>query len=65
MIVSTHNRRDNMTYEEAMRALNDAAYTALRTAGHKTGAPVDALRKIARDIDSLIDFGVIFDEVEP
>ncbi len=55
-----------MTYEERnLRALNEAAYAALRTAGHKTGAPVDALRKIARDIDSLIDFGVFLYEVEP
>jgi hypothetical protein len=35
-----------------------AAYAALRAAGNEDGAPVDALREIAAEIDSLIDHGV-------
>jgi hypothetical protein len=37
---------------------NAAAYAALRAAGNEDGAPVDALREIAAEIDSLIDHGV-------
>lgn len=47
-----------MTYQEAMEDLNRAAYAALRAAGNEEGAPVDALREIAAEIDSLIDHGV-------
>ena len=46
------------TYREAMEDLNRAAYAALRAAGDEDGANVDALRDIAAEIDSLIDFGV-------
>jgi hypothetical protein len=41
-----------------MEDLNRAAYAALRAAGNEDGAPVDALREIAAEIDSLIDHGV-------
>lgn len=47
-----------MTYDEAMRALNEAAYAAFRAAKDEDGAPVNALREIAADIDSLIDHGM-------
>lgn len=47
-----------MTYEEAMSALNDAIYDAVRAADNHDGAPVEALREIAADIDSIIDHGV-------
>jgi hypothetical protein len=46
------------TYKEAMQGLNEAAYAALRAAGNEDGAPVDALREIAAEIDSLVDHGV-------
>ena len=52
-----------MTYEEAMRALNEAVYTALRVARIEEGAPVDALRDIAAEVDSLIDHGTTRSEV--
>ena len=45
------------TYKEAMQGLNEAAYAALRAAGNEDGAPVDALREIAAEIDSLVDHG--------
>lgn len=44
-----------MTYDEAMTALNDAAYRAVRAANNHDGAPVHALREIAAEIDCLID----------
>lgn len=44
-----------MTYDEAMTALNDAIYVAVRAANDEDGAPVEALRKMAADVDSLID----------
>lgn len=47
-----------MTYDEAMRELNDAVYAAVRAADNHDGAPAAALRKIAADIDSLIDTGL-------
>jgi len=43
------------TYEYAMTALNDAIYTAVRAANNEDGAPVEALRRMAADVDSLID----------
>ena len=46
------------TYKELMDDLNAAAYAALRAALNEDGAPVDALREIAAEIDSLIDHGV-------
>ena len=47
-----------MTYTEAMQTLNDAIYAAVRAARDEDGAPADALREIAAEIDSLIDNGV-------
>ena len=44
-----------MTYDDAMTALNDAIYTAVRAANNEDGAPVEALRRMAADVDSLID----------
>ena len=44
-----------MTYYDAMAALNDAIYTAVRAANNEDGAPVEALRRMAADVDSLID----------
>lgn len=52
-----------MTYDEAMVALNNAAYAALRVARSEDGAPVDALRDIAAEVDSLIDHGATRAEV--
>jgi hypothetical protein len=46
------------TYQETMADLNAAAYAALRAALNEDGAPVNALREIAAEIDSLIDHGV-------
>lgn len=47
-----------MTYVEAMTALNEAAYAAVRAANNEDGAPAADLRDIAAEIDSLIDHGV-------
>lgn len=47
-----------MTYDEAMAALNDAIYAAVRAADNEDGAPVVALKEIAAEIDCLIDHGV-------
>lgn len=44
-----------MTYDDAMTALNDAIYAAVRAAGSESGTPVTALKLIARDVDCLID----------
>ena len=44
-----------MTYQDAMAALNDAAYAALRAAQNEDGAPADALRELAAEVDHLID----------
>ena len=52
------------TYKKAMEDLNLAAYAALRAAGNEEGAPVDALREIAAEIDSLIDHGVTRAEMQ-
>jgi hypothetical protein len=52
------------TYKELMNDLNAAAYAALRAAGNEDGAPVDALREIAAEIDSLIDHGVTRAEMQ-
>lgn len=51
-------RRRGMTYDEAMKNLNVAIYDAVRAANNEGGAPAEALKLIARDIDSLIDHGV-------
>lgn len=53
-----------MTYDEAMLALNDAIYDAVRAADNEDGAPVTALKMIARDIDSIIDHGVTYAEFQ-
>lgn len=42
-------------YTEAMHALNEAVYAAVRAADNEDGAPVAALREIAAEIDCLID----------
>jgi hypothetical protein len=52
------------TYEEAMDDLYVAAYEALRAAGNEDGAPVDALRDIFAEIDSLINHGVTRAEMQ-
>ena len=44
-----------MTYDDAMTALNDTVYAAVRAADNEDGAPVAALKLIARDVDCLID----------
>ena len=49
---------DRPTYAEAMDDLNEAIYAAVRAADNEDGAPVEDLRKMAADIDSLIDHGV-------
>ena len=46
------------TYEEAMDDLYVAAHEALRAALNEDGAPVEALRELAAEIDSLLDHGV-------
>jgi hypothetical protein len=53
-----------MTYDDAMKALNAAIYDAVRAAGNDDGAPVEALKLIARDIDSLIDHGVTWKDMQ-
>jgi len=52
-----------LTYNEAMKALNEAVYTAVRVAGSEDGAPVAALRDLAAEVDSLIDHGATRAEV--
>ena len=52
-----------ITYTDAMAALNEAVYVALRAAGSEEGAPVDALRDLAAEVDSLIDHGATTAEV--
>lgn len=47
-----------MTYREAMTALNTAIYDAVRAANNHDGAPVEAIKEMAADIDSLIDTGL-------
>ncbi|MEX0281921.1 MAG: hypothetical protein AB3N13_12130 [Arenibacterium sp.] len=46
-----------MDYDEAMTALNDAVYAAVRAADNHDGAPVHDLRELAAEIDCLIDHG--------
>ena len=53
-----YDEDETMTYSEAMRALNDAAYAAVRAADNEDGAPVEALRNLAAEIDCLIDHGM-------
>lgn len=47
-----------MTYSEAMDALANAAYAAVRAADNEDGAPVEALRNLAAEIDSLAVHGM-------
>lgn len=47
-----------MTYSEAMHALNEAVYAAVRAADNEDGAPVAALRELAAEVDCLIDHGM-------
>ena len=53
-----------MTYDEAITALNDAAYAAIRAAKNEDGALVEALRQIAADVDCMIDHGCTVAELE-
>ena len=53
-----------MTYDEAMQDLNRAAYAAVRAANNEDGAPAEALKLIARDVDSLIDHGVTWADMQ-
>lgn len=49
-----------MTYDEALRNLNSAAYAAARAARSEGKATADNLKNIARDTDYLVDHGVTF-----
>lgn len=51
-------------YTDAMHALNEAVYAAVKASDNEDGAPVDALKLIARDVDSLIDHGVTWKEMQ-
>lgn len=53
-----------MTYDDAMADLNDAIYAAVRAANNEDGAPVEALKMIARDIDCLIDHRCTWAELQ-
>lgn len=44
-----------MTYDDAMRDLNEAVYRAARLADSHDGAPAHALRELAAEVDCLID----------
>lgn len=44
-----------MTYDDAMNELNEAVYRAVRAADNEDGAPVEALRELAAEIDCLVD----------
>lgn len=51
-----------MTYDEAMKNLNDAIYAAVRAA-NREGKKVSDLREMAADIDHLIDHGCTREEM--
>lgn len=53
-----------MTYDEALQALNRAAYEAVKAARNEDGAPVDAVLKLAWDTDYLVDHGITKAEFE-
>ena len=55
---------DRPTYAEAMTDLNEAINAAVRAADNEDGAPVEDLRKMAADIDSLIDHGCTRAEID-
>jgi hypothetical protein len=44
--------------------LNDAIYAAVKAADNEDGAPVESLKLIARDVDSLIDHGCTWAEMQ-
>jgi len=44
-----------MTYDDAMIELNEAVYKAVRAADNEDGAPVEALKELAAEIDCLTD----------
>lgn len=46
------------TYSEAMDALANAAYAAVRAADNEDGSPVEALRELAAEIDCLAVHGM-------
>ena len=49
-----------MTYDDALRALNSAAYAAAKAARDEGKATADDLKNIARDTDYLVDHGMTF-----
>lgn len=51
-----------MTFEEAMENLANAAWLAVKAAENEDGAPVDALRYLAKDADSLWCYRMTADE---
>ena len=51
-------------YNDAMTTLNDAIYAAVKAADNEDGAPVESLKLIARDVDSLIDHGCTWAEMQ-
>ncbi len=51
-----------MTYDQAMKDLNAAIYTAVRL-GNKERKQVSALREMAYDIDHMIDHGCTREEM--
>jgi len=51
-----------MTYDEAMRVLNDAIYDAV-SAGNREGKNTTELREMAAEIDHMIDFGCTREEM--
>lgn len=53
-----------ITYSEAMDALANAAYAAVRAADNEDGAPVEALRELAAEVDCLIDHGMTRAEMD-
>lgn len=52
-----------MTYREAMRTLNNAVYAAVRAADNEDGAPIEALRELAAEVDCLIDHNCTREEL--
>lgn len=53
-----------MAYSDAMDALANAVYAAVRAADNEDGAPVAALRELVREIVCLIDYGMTRAEVD-
>ena len=44
-----------MTLDDALRALNDAAYAAARAANRSRDYRIERLRALARETDKLVD----------